>query len=172
MTKKSGSGMKAAKAAQDAVVKGADKFREKVAQSADDAREQARRNALKIVEGMMQLQQKTFDGAFKLLSQMQDHTEKTVKDFVSDSQWLPKEGKAVVNEWIKTVHSGRVRFQETVDKSFDLVMAYLKRVQEVPETVKPAAAKVNSEENRPGKKQGAAEKARRKPPARKKPTAP
>ncbi len=165
MKKKSGSGRKMARAAQDAVAKSADKLREQLAQRADDAREQARRSALKTVEGMMQLQQKTFDGAFKLLSQVQNHTEKTVKDFVSDSQWLPKEGKAVVDEWLKTIHSGRVRFQQTVDKSFDLVMAYLKRVQEKPEPAEPAAAKAKSAKKKTTKKTG------KKPPARKKPAA-
>lgn len=166
MTKKSGAGMKMGKAAQDALAKGADKVREQLSCRAEDAREQARRSALKTAQGMMQLQQKTFDGTIKLIAQLQDQTEKAVKDAVTGSQWLPKEGKAVVDEWIKTIHSGRVRFQQTVDKSFDLVLDYLKRVQDTPgeeaATAAKPAAKKSAAKKKPVKKSAKAKTAPKK----------
>lgn len=126
--------------AKKAVLQRARKVKKELSSRTGEAKTQARRQAVKTAQNVVRLQQKTFDSVFKLVGQLQDHSQKVIKDAVGKAEWLPKEGKAVVEEWIKMLHGSRVKFQDTVDKSFGLVTQFLNRVER-EEAPKPAAPK-------------------------------
>jgi polyhydroxyalkanoate synthesis regulator phasin len=107
----------------------AEAVRDTIAAGARKTQEKTRTTSLDAAQRLVQLQQKAFDGVFKVLEKVQDKSEKVVKQTVTHAAWVPEEGKGVVDEWVKTLHGGRVEFQKTVDKSFGLVTDYLKRVQ-------------------------------------------
>ena len=141
-----------AKAAKKAVTRGANKVKKEVSDRTEEARARARRQALKTAQSAVKLQKQAFDKAFKLIAQVQNRSEKVIKQNVDGADWLPKEGKAIVDEWVKALHGGRARFQETVDKSFGLVNQFLTRVEAEPAPKAPA-------KKAPAKKKKAAKKA-------------
>ena len=108
----------------------AEKVKENLSGQAEETREQARRKAIEAALGLVDFQQKTFDGTFKLIKQFQSHSEKAVKDMAHKAEWMPEEGKEVVDEWVNTLRRGSAEFQKVVDKSFDLFENYLERVKE------------------------------------------
>ncbi|HPO16689.1 MAG TPA: hypothetical protein PLI09_24845 [Candidatus Hydrogenedentes bacterium] len=138
-----------ARQARSAVVKRARKVSKELGGRTEAARAQARQQTVKTAQSVVKLQHKAFDKAFSLIGRLQNQSEKMLKDAVDKSDRLPKEGKAVIDEWIKTLHGGRVKFQQTVDKSFGLVQQFLSRV----EAEKPAT---------PAKKAPARKKAAKK----------
>ncbi len=142
-----------AKQARNAVAKGAKKVSKELGGRTGAARTQTLKTAL----GAVKLQHKAFDKVFSLIGQLQNQSEKLLKDAVDKSERLPKEGKAVVDEWIKTLHGGRVRFQQSVDKSFGLVQQFLARVE--------AESAAKPEKKAPAKKKTAKKKKAAKPKA-------
>ncbi len=139
----------------------AEKLAEQLAGQTEEKMKQARRQALKTALQLVELQQKTFDGAFKLIEQLQDHSEESVRNTLEGADWMPDEGKQVVEEWVNTLRKGSSAFEKTIDKSFGLVSKYLERVQR--ETGAP--------KKKPAKKKAAAKKltAKKKSTARKTP---
>jgi len=104
----------------------------------DGAGSEAKMRAAKLAIIFINLQHSTFDRTFKLLSRVQKSGDKLVKDHVEEAVWLPEEGKEVVKEWSRTLNEGRVEFQKTVDKSYELLRTYFERVQK---SGKPAVRK-------------------------------
>lgn len=149
-----------AKAAKKAVLRGASKVKDEVASRTEATRERARKQTIRTAQSTVKLQKKAFDGAFKLIAQLQTQSEKAIKQTVDQAEWLPKEGKAIVDEWVKTLHGGRSKFQETVDKSFGLVNQFLTRVEAEPAPKAPA-------KKAPAKKAPAKKTAAKKKPAKK-----
>lgn len=103
------------------------------------------RRATKLALNLVEFQKTTFDNTIRVFSALQVQTEKLIQELTVKSNWMPKEGKKVVEEWIKTVNRGRNDFKKTMDRSFDLISAYLKRLQEEESAKgKPAKAKAKS----------------------------
>ncbi len=107
----------------------AEEVKRRLSAQTEKARRQAWDKTIDTAIGLVKLHRKTFDSTFKLLAQLQDHSGKAVHELASGAAWMPKEGKEVVEEWIETVRRGRIRFQKSVDKSFDLMREYFERVQ-------------------------------------------
>lgn len=106
-----------------------EQVKQKISAQREKARRQAWDTAIDTAIGLVKLHRKTFDSTFKLIARLQDHSEKAVHELAAGAAWMPNEGKEVVEEWIETVRRGRVRFQKSVDKSFDLMREYFERVQ-------------------------------------------
>ncbi len=102
---------------------------ERFIETADDTVDHTRRRAYKLALSLVDFQKTTFDTSFDLLAQVQEQSEKMVHQFLTGSDWLPKEGKDVVDEWVKTLRSGRDEFRRTMDKSFDLITDYFERME-------------------------------------------
>ncbi|MBX7257030.1 MAG: hypothetical protein K1Y02_11770 [Candidatus Hydrogenedentes bacterium] len=98
------------------------------------------RRATKLALNLVDFQKTTFDNTIRVFTALQEQTEKLIQELTVKSTWMPKEGKKVVEEWIKTVNRSRNDFKKTMDRSFDLISAYLKRVQE-DESAKAKPAK-------------------------------
>lgn len=102
--------------------KGSQKVKSVVAKT----RERAAELAVNIVD----FQKTTFDNTAKVVGSIQDQTEKMLLEIVSRSSWMPKEAKTVVHEWIRMAKRSRADFTKTMDKSFDLIGDYIKRLEE------------------------------------------
>ncbi len=107
------------------------------------------RRATKLALNLVDFQKTTFDNTIRVFSVLQVQTEKLIEELTVKSNWMPKEGKKVVEEWIKTVNRSRNDFKKTMDRSFDLISEYLKRVQDeeaakAKPKAKPAKAKAKA----------------------------
>ena len=127
----------------------AEKLMEKIQSRAEETASSTGRRACKLVLSVIDFQKTTFDNTFKIISQLQEQSEKMVGSMVTDSAWVPSEGKGVVKEWIKMLQSGRSEFRKTVDKSFDLLTDYFERVQ------KSGALEAGAAKKAPAKKRAA-----------------
>jgi len=78
---------------------------------------------------LVKFQKSSTQAGLKLVGKVQDYTEKSLRDAMKDGKWLPGEGKDVVDEWAKMMDSGLDEFSRVVEKSFDLVLKYLDRVE-------------------------------------------
>ena len=109
---------------------------------AEESMELTRQRGL--VLSVIELEKATFDHTFKLVDRLQKQTEDVVKEYVEKAEWMPQEGRTMVEEWTRMLQQTRKEFLKTVDKSFVHVSDYIKRIQdgkETPATKKPAAAK-------------------------------
>ena len=113
------------------------------------------------VRHLVKFQKGSVMAVLKLLGKVQEYTEKSFRDAMKNGSWLPAEGKDVVDEWAKMMDSGIDEFSRVVDKSFDLMLKYLDRVE------KEAKAK-DTKEKAPAKKSAAKKPAKRKPGTKKK----
>ena len=166
------------KRTKETIAKRAKKAKKKLASQVKRTRDHTWVKTAHTAQKVLQLQESTFDGTFKLITQIQGQCEKAVREYVGSAEWLPEEGKAVVEEWVKTIHNGRVSFQKTVQKSFGLLDDYFARVQAEEEEGAGAAGKAKAKAGSkaavtkapaPRKKAAAKKKAApRKRPAKKK----
>ena len=135
----------------------AEKLKEKIGKRAEDAAAGTQRRATKLMLSVIDFKKTTFDNTFKVITQLQEQSEKVIQNLAEDAGWLPKEGVAIVKEWLRMLRAGRADFQKTVDKSFDLVTDYFERV--VKTDAAPAAApKKASAKKRPARKKAASKK--------------
>ncbi|ETR70491.1 MAG: hypothetical protein OMM_08782 [Candidatus Magnetoglobus multicellularis str. Araruama] len=73
---------------------------------------------------MIDFQKSTFDNAFNAMSKLQEQGEKMVNMFLTQSPWMPEDGKQAVQEWINTYKKGRDQFKATVEENFKKVQEY------------------------------------------------
>jgi len=151
------------------VQQNAEKLMQTIADQVDDATDHTRMKAAKIAVNVIEFQKSTFDNTFKLITQLQEQSEKMAKELLIDASWMPKEGKDVVREWVQTLESGRKEFQRTTDKSFDLIVDYFERVH-AEVGGRKTTKKAPSKKKAPAKRKTKA-KAKKKAPAKRKATA-
>lgn len=126
----------------DKVASKAEELRDNLKKRAEDAASGTQRRATKLVLSVVDFEKTTFDNTFKILSQLQEQSEKLVQNLVEGVGWLPKEGKSIAKEWIRMLRTGRADFKKTVNKSFDLLTDYLDRVSKADgDAAKAPAAK-------------------------------
>ena len=88
------------------------------------------KRAAKVVLLMIELEKKAFDGVVKRMGSIQARVDKVVLKRVDAAEWMPKEGKQLVGEWVQTMKKGRADLRKAVDTSFDLSSDFVKRVSE------------------------------------------
>lgn len=97
--------------------------------SMDSAREQTQKRAARLATSVVEFQKNTFDTSLDALGRLQKRSDQLVRRAVKDANWVPGEGKDVVEEWVSTMEKARADFKRATDKSFDLVLKYLKRME-------------------------------------------
>lgn len=102
-----------------------------------------------------------------LVSKVQKYTEKSLHKAVKDGDWLPKEGKEVVDDWSKMMKSGLDDFTQVTDKSFELLLHFLDRVEK-EQKAKASKASANSGAPKTAAPGAPKAPAKRKPAAKKK----
>ncbi|MBX7258417.1 MAG: hypothetical protein K1Y02_18790 [Candidatus Hydrogenedentes bacterium] len=85
--------------------------------------------AAKLAGKVVDLEKKAFDRTAKVVGKYQQRTDKLIQDLADHAKWLPKEGKEVVAEWIKTAKRSRADIRRTVDVSFDQMGEFCKRME-------------------------------------------
>ncbi len=166
----------------------ADELQDQVGQWVEDSRKETVQWTAELALTLVDFQRKTFDKTFKGITKIQQRSEKVINDYAKKASWMPGEGRDVVREWSSMLEKGRADFQGTMDKSYELLGDYFRRLQKesgkgrakkrAPAKKKPAASakkriadakkKVSA-----AKKRAAAKKApaKAKPRAKKKPAA-
>jgi len=122
--------------------------------------------SLTSARSMVEFQKGATKAGLNVVGKVQEYTEKSLRDAVKEGKWLPEEGKEVVDEWAKMMDSGIKEFGKVVDKSFDLMLKYLDRVEKSKQTKPSAAAttptkkllKKTAQKKSPAKKKTAARK--------------
>ena len=73
---------------------------------------------------MIEFNKATFDNTFSAMVMLQEQTEAMVNSFVEQANWVPEEGRKVLDEWLASYKKGRNEFKKTVDQSFKKVENY------------------------------------------------
>ncbi|MCK5862648.1 MAG: hypothetical protein KAH38_09190, partial [Candidatus Hydrogenedentes bacterium] len=102
---------------------------------------------------LVRFQKGTTKAGLNVVGKVQQYTEKSLREAVKDGKWLPEEGKDVVDEWAVMMDSGIDEFSRVVDKSFDLMLKYLDRIEKDAKSPKVSVTKA------PAKKKSVAKKA-------------
>lgn len=88
--------------------------------------EPATARAAKLAANLVDFERAAFNNAMKVMVVMAQRSEKVLQSRLNRSNWLPKEGKKLVDEWLRTMKKSREDYHRTIDKSFDLVSEYLR----------------------------------------------
>lgn len=112
--------------------------------------------SLTSARSLVKFQKGATKAGLKVVGRVQEYTEKSLRDAVKKGDWLPEEGKDVVDEWATMMDSGINEFGRVVDKSFDLILKYLDHLEsneQVEKTkAKPAAKKSPAKKKATSKK--------------------
>ena len=73
---------------------------------------------------IIDFQKTTFDNTFDAVVMLQDHAERMTQTVMEQANWLPEEGKKVVDQWVEMAKKGRDEFKELVDQNFDNMADY------------------------------------------------
>jgi hypothetical protein len=72
----------------------------------------------------------TFDNTYDSIATLQDKIEKGAHDLAQDSAWLPRELRAVLDEWIGFSRRTRKDLKGTVDRSYSLLRTLVESADE------------------------------------------
>lgn len=145
----------------DSVVDRTEALRKEFDRRVEETAEQTQSRAARLALSVVDLQKTTYDHTFKAIARVQEKSENAVSKVLHDAKWLPGEGKAVVKEWVHLLKTSRNDFNKTVDKSFDLITDYLKRVEAEAHKAHKSAAKkkkASAKAKAPAKKKVVAKK--------------
>ena len=78
---------------------------------------------------LVKFQQSSVKAGLGLISKAQKITEKSLRDAMKKGKWLPKESREVVEEWSHMMKAGVDEFTRVNDKSFELLLRFLDRVE-------------------------------------------
>ena len=74
-----------------------------------------------MLKQMIDFNKTAFDNAFNSMAMLQDQAERMTGMFLEQATWLPKEGKKVIDEWVKAYKKGRENFKGSMEDSFKKV---------------------------------------------------
>ncbi len=115
---------------------------------------------------LVKFQKSSTKAGLDVVAKVQEYTEKSLRNAMQEADWAPEEGKEVVDEWARMMGSGIDEFNRVIDKSFDLVLKLIDRIEkDRKEKAKPEAKASTSSAP---KKSKAKSTAKRKPAAKKK----
>ncbi|MCK8602872.1 hypothetical protein [Desulfoferrobacter suflitae] len=70
---------------------------------------------------MIDFNKTAFDNAFNSMAMLQEQAERMTGMVLEQATWLPKEGKKVIDEWVKAYKKGRENFKSSMEDSFKKV---------------------------------------------------
>lgn len=114
---------------------------------------------------LVKFQRSTLKVGLELVSKAQKYSEKTLHGAVKEGKWLPREGKEVVEDWSNMMKSGVEELTRVTDKSFEMLLNYLDRVE------KEKRAGASKKALRTPRPAGSASAPVKKTPAKRKPAA-
>ncbi|MBW2558356.1 MAG: hypothetical protein JRD69_05945 [Deltaproteobacteria bacterium] len=81
-----------------------------------------------MVKLAIDFQKTAFDNSFNVITLAQQQMERMVDIYLSQTMWLPEEGKKVINEWVNTCSKGRENFKKAVDGNYKRVEDFFANV--------------------------------------------
>lgn len=154
----------------DEVNKAAHAAGEFVAEGAKAALDSGKTLGVRGAREAVGVQRKMFKGALDVFDMVHKQAGKTMESALGESDYVPDEARQVAKEWSRVVKVARTELKTAIEKSFDLVEQYLKRIEKPAKAAKKPAAKKAAAKKAPAKKP-VAKKAAAKKPAVKKPAA-
>jgi polyhydroxyalkanoate synthesis regulator phasin len=76
------------------------------------------------VKQLLDFQKMTIDNSFIAMKTVQEQTEKIAKSFVDQANWLPEDGKKVLDQWVDAYKKGQDNYKKLVDENFKKVEEY------------------------------------------------
>jgi len=78
---------------------------------------------------MIDFYKSSFDNAFQAFAILQEQAEKMLQTFLLQNNWLPDEGRKVIDEWGHVYERGLADFEEKVNEHFTKVEAFFAKAQ-------------------------------------------
>jgi hypothetical protein len=78
-----------------------------------------------VFKQMFQYNKAATETSFSNMSLLQDQMEKNTQMFLDQAEWIPGEGKKVIEEWVKACKQGRENFKNAVDEGFKKVETFM-----------------------------------------------
>lgn len=78
-----------------------------------------------IVKQMIEFNQTAFNNTYNAVVLLQDQFERIAQTAMDQSDWLPSEGRKVVDNWAEAYKTGRDNFKKYVDDSYKSAERYL-----------------------------------------------
>jgi polyhydroxyalkanoate synthesis regulator phasin len=72
----------------------------------------------KIIKQMVEFNQSAFDNAFDAIVTIQDQTEQIADKMMDQADWLPEEGRKVIDNWVDVYKTSRNNFKVQVDNNY------------------------------------------------------
>lgn len=123
------------------VRKRGEKFLKNAEEGVGNVRSQTQSRTAKLATNVVEFQKTTFDNGIDALGRLQKRSDQMIKRMVKEASWMPGEGKEAVEEWVTTMEKARADFKKATDKSFELLLKYLKRMEKSSGAAKPKKAK-------------------------------
>lgn len=128
---------------------------------------------------LVKLQRLSAEVGLGFVQKVHQYTGKGLRAACEEGDWLPKEARKIIDEWDHMLAGGVKEFARVADKSFDLLLEGLDRIEKehkkkpAPEKASAAAEtkKAPAKKAKVGTKPGVAKKTTRKPAAKSKPAA-
>jgi hypothetical protein len=80
------------------------------------------------VKQMMDFQKSTMENSFNALKMVQEQTEKVARSFIDQANWIPAEGKKVLDQWVTAYKKGQEDYKKVVDDNFKKVEDYFNSI--------------------------------------------
>ncbi len=66
-----------------------------------------------------------FESGFSFVTMFQEQAEKAASTCLDQAPWMPSEGRAIAEEWIKACRHGRESFKNSVNENFQKFETFL-----------------------------------------------
>jgi polyhydroxyalkanoate synthesis regulator phasin len=73
-----------------------------------------------IAKQMVDFQRSAFEHTYQTAALVQEHMEKMASTTVREMEWLPEEGKRMIEEWTGNCRKGRSELKKAMDDQFDV----------------------------------------------------
>lgn len=71
-----------------------------------------------IIKQMVEFNQSAFDNAFDAIVTIQNQTEQAAEKMMDQADWLPEEGRKVIDNWVDVYKTSRQNFKVQVDNNY------------------------------------------------------
>lgn len=79
----------------------------------------------KIIKQTLDFNRNVFNNGFNALVVLQDHAERACNNALENANWIPKEGKNTLGEWISSCKKGRDTVKKAVNDGFQQLESVL-----------------------------------------------
>lgn len=71
-----------------------------------------------IIKQMVEFNQSAFDNAYDAIVTIQDQTEQIAEKMMDQADWMPVEGRKVIDNWVDVYKTSRKNFKVQVDNNY------------------------------------------------------